>query len=55
MNINKLFFLLIPILILLSTTIYKFKKTIILVTHDTEFANYSSRKITLVDGEIQTI
>ncbi len=31
------------------------KTTIILVTHDTEFANYSSRKITLVDGEIQTI
>ena len=30
------------------------KTTIILVTHDTEFANYSSRKITLVDGEIKS-
>ena len=54
MNKNKLFFLLIPILIILSTTIYKLKKNNILVTHDTEFANYSSRKITLVDGEIKS-
>ncbi len=33
MNKNKLFFLLIPILILFSTTIYKFKKTKIVIVH----------------------
>jgi uncharacterized LabA/DUF88 family protein len=28
------------------------KTTIVLVTHDIEFANYASRKIILVDGEV---
>ena len=28
------------------------KNTIVLVTHDNEFANYASRRITLVDGVV---
>ena len=28
------------------------KTTIVLVTHDIEFANYASRRITLVDGVV---